>query len=179
MTLLLKSNYEEPEEWRRRLAELLPGVQLRVWPELGAAGDITMLAVDGAIPDGLLPRLPNLKCIQYLGHGAADALGHPERPGHVTVSRLTDPGIIGTMTEYALTALLRPRRQSPAGGVVQIHHHRSGQVAIDQLNALGLLEHEHRRCHFGDRLAKMRLAFAQPQLRVLRFELGQYFASAM
>lgn len=110
MTLLMVFNYEDPEVWLRRLPELVPGIEVRVWPRLGSPEDITMMAADDVVPDGVLPRLTNLKCIQYLGHGVADVLEHPEFPAAVAVSRLADPGIIRCMTEYALTYILRHRR---------------------------------------------------------------------
>ena len=108
MTILLVSDYEDAAHWRARLADLAPGAVLRVWPDVGEADDITMLVLD-YIPDGLFANLPNLRCIQFLGHGAGDVLTHPERPGDVPVARVKDAGIIAWMTEHTLGFVLRHR----------------------------------------------------------------------
>jgi len=68
-----------------------------------------MMATDEAVPQGLFSRLPNLKCVQFLGHGASDILGHSELPRAVTVCRLKDPGIVQWTTEYVLAQILRHR----------------------------------------------------------------------
>ena len=109
MSLLLVSDYGDAEKWRRRLSDLAPEIELRVWPDVGTPEDISMVATDTVLPNGVLPSLPNLKCIQYLGHGAGDVLEHPELPAGTAVTRLSDPGIIQWMTEWALTYILRRR----------------------------------------------------------------------
>jgi glyoxylate/hydroxypyruvate reductase A len=110
MSLLLVSDYEDTQEWQRRLSDLAPDVELRFWPDLGTPEEILMVATDDVLPNGVLPSLRNLKCIQYLGHGAADVLDDPELPAGVAVTRLNDPGIIQWMTEWALTYVLHHRR---------------------------------------------------------------------
>ena len=67
MALLLISDYEDADAWRSRVAELASDIDLRVWPDVGGASDITMIASDDVMPSGILPSLPNLKAIQYLG----------------------------------------------------------------------------------------------------------------
>ena len=109
MTVLLVANYQEPAEFRRRWPEPLPGTELRVWPEPGAPEDVVMAAIDDVPPESLLAGLPNLKCVQYLGHGVADVLGRLDLSAGVTVVRLADPGIIEGMTEYVLCHILHQR----------------------------------------------------------------------
>jgi glyoxylate/hydroxypyruvate reductase A len=109
MAVLLVTEWEDAGEWRERLAAIDPAIELRVWPDIGAAADIVLMAAD-MLPEGVFAGLPNLKCVQFLGHGAAHVIDHAERPAHVAVARLTDPGIIRSVTEHALALLLSQRR---------------------------------------------------------------------
>ena len=68
----------------------------------GDAAQIRMAAFDYNVPLGTFAKMPNLGCIVYLGHGANDFLQRPDLPKGVPVMRLTDPGIIGCMTEHVL-----------------------------------------------------------------------------
>lgn len=110
MALALVSKVENPDLWRRTLAAEIPGLDFRVWPELGDPAPIRMAAFDYNVPSGIFAAMLNLGCIVYLGHGANDFLQRPDLPAGVPVMRLTDPGIIGCMTEHVLLYLLSHRR---------------------------------------------------------------------
>ena len=64
--------------------------------------------------DGLFDGLANLRCIQFLGHGVADVLRHPDLPAGVPVTRLKDPGIIRWMVEHCVGYILPHRRHIAA-----------------------------------------------------------------
>jgi glyoxylate/hydroxypyruvate reductase A len=99
--------------WRREMAAAIPGLDFRVWPELGDEQQIRMAVFDfNWMPPGIFQHMPNLGCIVYLGHGANDFLQRPELPKDVPVMRLKDPGIISYMVEYVLLHLLSHRRSA-------------------------------------------------------------------
>lgn len=111
MALALISKLEDADIWRLEMTAAIPGLDLRVWPELGNEREIRMAAFDfNLVPPGIFARLPNLGCIVYLGHGANDFLQRPDLPKGVPVMRLKDPGIISYMVEYVLLYLLSHRR---------------------------------------------------------------------
>ena len=111
MALALISKLEDAELWRREMTAAIPGLDFRVWPEIGDERQIRMAAFDfNLTPPGIFQRMPNLGCIVYLGHGANDFLQRPDLPKGVPVMRLKDPGIIGYMVEYVLLYLLSHRR---------------------------------------------------------------------
>ncbi len=111
MALALISKLEDAELWRREMTAAIPGLDFRVWPELGDERQIRMAAFDfNLTPPGIFQRMPSLGCIVYLGHGANDFLQRPDLPKGVPVMRLKDPGIIGYMVEYVLLYLLSHRR---------------------------------------------------------------------
>lgn len=113
MAIVLKMEAEELDRWRVAMAELLPGVDVRLWPEVGGGDDVVML-VGNDLPDSALTRMPNLKCFQYFGHGADSVLGHPDLPADMPVARLSDPTVARWMTEHALAYVLRQRRNLDA-----------------------------------------------------------------
>ncbi|MEX2650730.1 MAG: glyoxylate/hydroxypyruvate reductase A [Alphaproteobacteria bacterium] len=114
MTLLFCPKYAgyyyDPEEWRRELPKLVPGLEVRVWPELGRPEDIVMAVADFA-PPGLFAALPNLACVLYPGYGPNEIIASGEVPGHVTIARLADPGIARQMTEYVVLYVLHRHRR--------------------------------------------------------------------
>jgi len=112
VALALISNLEDSDLWRREMTVAIPGLDFRVWPELGDERQVRMAAFDfNLVPPGIFQRMPNLGCIVYLGHGANDFLQRPDLPKGVPVMRLKDPGIIGYMVEYVLLYLLSHRRR--------------------------------------------------------------------
>lgn len=111
MALALISTLEDAGLWRREMTAAIPGLDFRVWPELGDEKQIRLAAFDfNLTPPGIFQRLSNLGCIVYLGHGANDFLQRPDLPKGVPVMRLKDPGIIGYMTEYVLMHVISHRR---------------------------------------------------------------------
>ncbi|MGH6960904.1 MAG: glyoxylate/hydroxypyruvate reductase A, partial [Dongiaceae bacterium] len=93
MALALISRLEDAAAWRAALAMLLPGVEFRVWPEIGDGADVRLAAFDyNYFPSGVFRRIPTLGCIVFLGHGVNDLLGSPELLPGVPAMRLTDPG---------------------------------------------------------------------------------------
>ena len=111
MALALVSKLEDAALWRREMTAAIPGLDFRVWPELGDERQIRMAAFDfNLTPPGIFQRMPNLGCIVYLGHGANDFLQRRDLPRGVPVMRLKDPGIISYMVEYVLLYLLSHRR---------------------------------------------------------------------
>jgi glyoxylate/hydroxypyruvate reductase len=111
LALISKKQDFPIELWRLEMAEAIPGLDFRVWPELGDERQIRMAVFDfNWTPPGIFQRMSSLGCIVYLGHGAGDFLQRPDLPKEIPVMRLKDPGIIGYMVEYVLLYLLSHRR---------------------------------------------------------------------
>ena len=110
MALALVSKWENADLWRCTMATEIPGLDFRVWPNLGDTAQIRMAAFDYNVSPGIFAGMPNLGCIVFLGHGANYFLERPDLPKGVPVMRLKDPGIIAYMTEYVLLYLLSHRR---------------------------------------------------------------------
>ncbi len=112
MCLLFYSNADRAALWQKRLAELEPAIELRVWPD--GAGNLA--EIDAALvwkpPAGMLAKLPNLKAVLSLGMGVDHVFADPLLPKHVPVARLVDPELVERMSEYCALAVLRYHRNT-------------------------------------------------------------------
>jgi glyoxylate/hydroxypyruvate reductase A len=110
MAILFRSTPTATARWRPLLAELLPGRDIRYWPEIGDRSAIEYALVWQPEP-GLLATLPNLKMIFGLGAGIDHLLRDPDLPRHVPIVRLVDPYMTDAMSEYVALSVLRLHRQ--------------------------------------------------------------------
>ena len=110
MALLFRSSVDSEARWKPRLAELMPELEIRLWPEIGDPHAIDYALVWRPEP-GLLAALPNLKLILSLGAGVDHILCDPQLPRHVPIVRLVDPYMTETMSEYVVLQVLRLHRR--------------------------------------------------------------------
>lgn len=156
MALLFKSDIERDNDWRAAFARHLPGLEVRLWPEVGDPDDIEY-ALMWKPERGELARYRNLKVIFSVGAGVDHLASDPELPRHIPLVRMVEPGLTAGMVEYVLlgvlylhrflfdyAALARKRAwreipQVPAGerriGIMGLGH--LGQAAAEPLVALG------------------------------------------
>jgi glyoxylate/hydroxypyruvate reductase len=109
VTLLFCSASDNAEDWRREIAKRLPGLEIRVWPDVGDPGDITMALV-WKPPAGMLASLPNLGLIVSLGAGVEPLLEDPTLPD-VPLVRMVSDGLTVDMAGYVALQVLRWHRQ--------------------------------------------------------------------
>ena len=110
MVILFASQADSAVEWQSALARHLPGLEFRVFPDVGDAREIEV-AVVWRPPYGLLARLPNLKLIASLGAGVDHLFADPQLPRGVPLMRLVDPHMTTAMSEYVQLQVLRLHRQ--------------------------------------------------------------------
>jgi glyoxylate/hydroxypyruvate reductase A len=104
----------DSERWTRMLGEALGRpVDMRVWPNIGRAEDVTV-ALAWKAPGGALARFPNLRLIVSLGMGVDHLLLDAKLPADIPIVRIMDEGLIGQMSEYAIYYALRHHRAIPA-----------------------------------------------------------------
>jgi glyoxylate/hydroxypyruvate reductase A len=98
--------------WLDTLAEQLPDLEVRVWPNAGEAADIEYLAF--MHPDfDALPKLPNLKAMFSRSAGVEAFIHHPRLP-EAPLGKIEPPGGDPMMTEYVIMHVLRFHRDMPA-----------------------------------------------------------------
>ena len=108
MRLAFQSDSEDPAAWKVALEAAIPGLDFRVWPDIGDPAGIDVLLAFRLPPR--LQRFTGLKLLQLISAGT-DQLGGADglAPG-VPVARLIEPGQVAGMVEYVLHAVLHYHR---------------------------------------------------------------------
>ncbi|NKB56414.1 MAG: glyoxylate/hydroxypyruvate reductase A [Alphaproteobacteria bacterium] len=97
--------------WRATFAEMLPDMELRIFPDVGDPAKIEYLAF--MRPDfGIIPALPNLKAMFTRSAGVDSFIHHPNLP-QVPLGKLEPSGGDPMMTEYVVMHVLRFHRNMP------------------------------------------------------------------
>ena len=109
MTLLFCSTTDRADDWLVELDRRMPGLEVRVWPEMGDPADIDTALV-WKPPHGLLASLPNLKLIVSLGAGVESMLLDPTLPD-VPLVRMVSDGLTLDMAGFVALQVLRWHRQ--------------------------------------------------------------------
>ncbi|MBI3451459.1 MAG: glyoxylate/hydroxypyruvate reductase A [Rhodospirillales bacterium] len=112
MAVLFSSEADDPTAWVEALTCRLPGIEMRIWPEVGDVRDIEVALV-WRCPPGDLRRYPNLRLICSLGAGVEHVLADSDLPPGVPVTKIVDPDLTAGMSEYVLAAALHYHRQFP------------------------------------------------------------------
>jgi glyoxylate/hydroxypyruvate reductase A len=112
MALLLTPTSGRVQDWRQALIAAMPGLDVRVWPEIGARADIDILAL-GAPPAGALRDLPKLGLIISLTAGTDALLRDPDLPAVPIVRVGVPPGGDTMMNETTLLHVMRHHRYLP------------------------------------------------------------------
>ena len=103
--------------WRDTVAEKLPDLELRIWPDAGEPADIEYLAF--MQPDfDILPTFPNLKAMFSRSAGVEAFVDHPKMP-KVPLGKMEPPGGDPMMTEYVVMHVLRFHRDMPGYQMAQ------------------------------------------------------------
>lgn len=111
-TLLFSSKADDAGAWTKALRKHMPELNVRVFPEVGDVRDID-IALVWRYPPGDLLRYPNLKLICSLAAGIDHILTDPGLPRHIPLTRMVDPLLTLSMSEYVLMAALRYHRWMP------------------------------------------------------------------
>ncbi|MGE0210669.1 MAG: 2-hydroxyacid dehydrogenase [Parvibaculaceae bacterium] len=106
-------DYVDAPRWVRTLEAALPGVRVRLWPDIGEADGIA-LAVGDFAPEGLFASLKNLKCVMYVGAGVDAMFRDPQFPRHVPLVRSNDSAITFQVAQYVALHILDHHRHGAA-----------------------------------------------------------------
>ena len=107
--LLFSSRLDDPVAWTAALKAAMPGLEIRVSPELGDPAEIETALVWKA-PPGELASLPNLRLITNLGAGVDPILADGTIPPHLPVARLGDEVMARMMAQFVTMCVLRHYR---------------------------------------------------------------------
>jgi glyoxylate/hydroxypyruvate reductase A len=96
--------------WASAMKRVAPRLDVRVWPGVGRAEDISYAAAWLPPPD-VVKSLPNLKAIFSLGAGVDAILMDPTLPPDTPIVRVNEPDLTMRMTEYVVLQVLIHHRQ--------------------------------------------------------------------
>ena len=141
MALLFYSKFDDPAEWGSHLCEAVPGLDFRVWPDVGDPADIVAALVWKA-PEGELRKFPNLRQIINLGAGVDSIVKDRSLPPSIPIVRIADPEMARMMAQYVLAAVLRHHRDFVAFARVQKerrwHYLHPRETATCSVGIMGL-----------------------------------------
>ena len=112
MTFLYKSDPARGAVWARVFAEKAPQIAFCQWPDMGDPRDVRYLAA-WEPPDDLGAAFPNLEFLFSIGAGI-DQFDLSALPAALPIIRMTEPGLVACMTDYAALAALALHRDLPA-----------------------------------------------------------------
>jgi len=99
------------QAWRDTFAEQIPGLEIRIFPEVGDAADVEYLAF--MRPDfDAIPTLPKLKAMFSRSAGVEAFIDHPRLP-QCPLGKIEPEGGDPMMTEYTIMHVLRFHREMP------------------------------------------------------------------
>ncbi len=110
MAFLFLSTFHETQEWIDAFRQVAPGLDLRIYPDMGDTDDIDF-AVAWRPPQGVFARLPRLKVLHSLGAGVESMINDPTLGPDVTVCRVVEDRLTLGMSEYVLLHVLRYHRR--------------------------------------------------------------------
>lgn len=113
MAVLLSTKAHTMQDWKAALLAVDPALDVRLFPEAGAPGEIEAAVVWTAHDMMELRRYPNLRLIVSMGAGVDHLFRPPGPPPGVPVARLVDTRLTQGMTEWVLLNVLRFHRQDP------------------------------------------------------------------
>lgn len=146
MVLLLLGEFETSEVWISALKNVMPALEIRVYPNVGNLEEIEAVLV-WMHPLGVLQQFPNLKVIISTGAGVDHIFRDPHLPKSIPIVRLVDESLTVQMSEYILLSVLRFHRQAIAYQIQQNQQQWQGlpprnaascRVGILGLGVLGL-----------------------------------------
>jgi len=100
-----------PDAWVTALSPAAPAVELRVWPDQGAADEVDYVVTWGQ-PRGFFARFPRLKAIFWTGAGVDGLLLDPDLPD-VPITRMVDDSLRRGMVEFVTERVLHYHRLMP------------------------------------------------------------------
>lgn len=110
--VLFYSEFDDPKAWGDALKSNLPGLDFRVYPDVGNPDEIRHVLAWKALP-GFFAPFRNIAQVVNLGAGIDALVGRTDLPD-VPISRLSDPGMIALMRSYVLFSVIRYARDIPA-----------------------------------------------------------------
>ncbi len=118
MAVAMLNTLDHCEAWAEAIRSHAPELDLRIWPEIGNAEEITHAVV--CHPEvGALKQLPNLKAMHSLWAGIDHVTKDPEMPWSVPLIRMVDHSLSQGMKDYVTGHVYRYHLMMPVFEALQ------------------------------------------------------------
>lgn len=107
--MLIHVSQDRNAEWASALAKALPGLEIRVWPEVGDPNEISLTLI-WKPPTELFSMVRKIDVIFSIGAGVDHLIRCPTIPEDVPIVRMIDAQLTAGMVEYVLYHVLRIHR---------------------------------------------------------------------
>ncbi len=111
--LIFNSLIGKKEDWAKLINTSLPELEIREWPEIGDPKDIEYLIIGRPTLEEL-PTLPNLKLMLTMLAGVEGIINNPACPNGIPLVKGEPESGDPSLTEYAITHVLRHHRNLQA-----------------------------------------------------------------
>lgn len=105
VSIVFKAGAGDPDGWQRELRKRLPGLDWRVWPDVGDPATVDFVLAFKVEP-GFFAQFPNLKGILATGAGVDGLFADPDIPSHLPIARIVDPYMTQQMVQWAAYGVL-------------------------------------------------------------------------
>jgi len=110
MAVLFSSTMVDPNPWREAIQAKSPGLEFRVFPEIGDPTDIEV-SLAWRLPKGTFGQLTNLKLIYCTGAGVDQLFADPELPADIPIARIVDERQADDMACFVMWAVFDHHRK--------------------------------------------------------------------
>ncbi|EON76728.1 D-3-phosphoglycerate dehydrogenase [Lunatimonas lonarensis] len=110
MSIAIVAPFKEVSDWVRTFQKLDPSLKLEVYPDIARPEEVETVVV-WQHPHGILMEYPNLRLICSMGSGVDHIVADPNLPEGVPVTRIVDPRLTYSMTNYVIMGILNYHRQ--------------------------------------------------------------------
>ncbi|MFC4872000.1 2-hydroxyacid dehydrogenase [Negadavirga shengliensis] len=110
MSLAIIAPNKDVQEWVDLFTEIDPSITIQVYPEIDDRQSVEVVVL-WQHPHGILDKFPNLRLICSMGSGVDHIVSDPSLPRHLPITRIVDPRLTFSMTNYVVMGILNFHRQ--------------------------------------------------------------------
>jgi glyoxylate/hydroxypyruvate reductase A len=110
MNLAIIAPNKDVKDWAETFQKLDPSLTVNVFPAIERYDRIDVVVL-WQHPHGILKQFPNLKLICSMGSGVDHIIADPDLPYDIPITRIVDPRLTFSMTNYVIMGILNFHRQ--------------------------------------------------------------------
>lgn len=110
MNIAIIAPFKDVSDWVATFQTLDPSLSVEVFPEIRHYDRVEAVVV-WQHPHGILKEFPNLRLICSMGSGVDHIMADPDLPRDIPITRIVDPRLTFSMTNYVIMGILNFHRQ--------------------------------------------------------------------